>query len=281
MPEVAQIGFGEAGSTFACAGAWGAGSRAFDILPARSGAMAAVGVTACASLAEALDRAPLVLSLVPADAALGVAREAARLLAPGTLFCDMNSVAPETKRAAARAVEEIGARYVDVAVMVPVNPQKLAVPLLLSGAEASSALAALEALGFSNARVVGGSVGRASTIKMLRSVMYKGVEALTAECLLACERAGVTDEVLSSFGNDWAEGADYRLDRMLVHGLRRAAELREVCRTLEDLGFEPSMSRGTVAWQQAMGALDIKPVPDGLAAKLQAVADALEGKRNG
>jgi len=46
--------------------------------------------------------------------------------------------------------------------------------------------------------------------------MYKGVEALTAECLLACEKAGVTDEVLSSLGNDWATGADYRLDRMLV-----------------------------------------------------------------
>lgn len=279
MDKVAQIGFGEAGYTFAVAGAWGRASRAFDIVPARAQQMAAAGVAACASTAEALAGAPIVLSLVTADAALAVAEGAAPLLAAGALFCDMNSVAPETKRAAARAVEAAGGRYVDVAVMAPVNPQKLSVPLLLSGADASSALVALEALGFADMRVVGDGVGHASMIKMLRSVMYKGMEALTAECLIACERAGVTEEVLGSFGNDWATGADYRFDRMLVHGLRRAAELREVCKTLADLGFEPSMSSGTVAWQQAMGDLAIRPVPEGLAAKLGAVANAMEGKR--
>lgn len=278
--RVAQIGFGEAGSTFAMAGAWGAASHAFDVLPVRAGPMAAAGVSACASLAGALERAPLVLSLVTADAALSVARQAAPFLAPGALFCDMNSVAPETKRAASWAIEAAGGRYVDVAIMAPVDPQRLAVPLLLSGAAAAGAVAALEALGFADMRVVGDSVGRASTIKMLRSVMYKGMEALTAECLLACERAGVTEEVLGSFGSDWATGADYRLDRMLVHGQRRAAELREVCKTLEDLKLGPLMSTGTVAWQQAMGELAINPAPGGLAAKLEAVATALEGKRN-
>ncbi|HKR92427.1 NAD(P)-dependent oxidoreductase [Novosphingobium sp.] len=280
MGKVALIGFGEAGSTFALDGGWGAGARAFDILSARTQAMRAAGITPCADLAEALTDAPLVLSLVTADAALGVARAAAELMAPGALFCDMNSVAPETKRSAAHAIEAAGGRYVDVAVMAPVNPQKLSVPLLLSGAEASGAVAALKVLGFSNARIVGRDVGRASTIKMLRSVMYKGVEALTAECLIACERAGVTDEVLGSFGNDWATSADYRFDRMLVHGLRRAAELREVCKALADLGFEPSMSRGTVAWQQALGELAIRPVPEDLAGKLRAVANAMEGKTN-
>ena len=280
MGKVTLIGFGEAGFTFALAGGWGAGAQAFDIVPARTEAMRATGTTPCANLAEALTDALLVLSLVTADAALGVAKDVARLIAPGALFCDMNSVAPETKRAAACAIEGAGGRYVDVAVMAPVNPQKLSAPLLLSGAEASGAVTALKGLGFTNARIVGDEVGRASTIKMLRSVMYKGVEALTAECLIACERAGVTDEVLGSFGNDWATGADYRFDRMLVHGLRRAAELREVCKTLADLGFDPSMSRGTVAWQQALGELAIQPVPEDLAGKLRAVAEAMEGKTN-
>jgi 3-hydroxyisobutyrate dehydrogenase-like beta-hydroxyacid dehydrogenase len=181
----------------------------------------------------------------------------------------MNSVAPGTKRLAAAAIEAAGGRYVDVAMMAPVNPARLAVPLLVCGPHADAALAALADLGFSNVGSVGDEIGRASTIKMLRSVMYKGIEALTAECLIACEKAGVTDEVLGSFGNDWASGADYRLDRMLVHGLRRAAEMAESAKTLEGLGVEPLMTRGTVARQQALGALGIAKPPAGLAAKLE------------
>lgn len=280
MERLAQIGFGEAGSTFAADGDWGKASHAFDILPARGAVMATMGVVPEPGMAQALAGAGVVLSLVTADAALTVARDAAPLLASGALFMDMNSVAPQTKRAAAEAVEAAGGRYVDVAVMAPVRPKALAVPLLVSGPHAEEARQALAALGFSAQRIVGADVGRASTIKMLRSVMYKGVEALTVECLIACERAGVTQEVLSSFGNDWASGADYRLDRMLVHGLRRAAELREVCATLEGLGLPPSLSTGTVAWQQALGELGISPVPEGLEAKLAAIAatDAFKGE---
>ena len=280
--NAALIGFGEAGSTFAKAGGWTAPLRVHDRLLSRNDAADALGLATFPSGAEAVAGAGVVLSLVTADAALAAAEAAAPALAPGALWCDMNSIAPGTKMEVAHCIEAAGGRYVDVAVMAPVQPACMAVPLLLSGAAALAAEAALGALGFANTRVVGMEVGRASTIKMLRSVMYKGMEALTAECLIACERAGVTDEVLGSFGNDWASGADYRFDRMLVHGRRRAAELREVCRTLEDLGLPPAMSSGTVAWQQRLGDLDLGTVPQGLAAKLErilgALASPVEGK---
>jgi len=262
------IGFGEAGSTFARAAGWEADARAFDIRPVD---FASAAVRGCASLAEAMAGSPAVLSVVTADNALEVARDAATLLDPGALFFDMNSVAPDTKRAAAAAIGAAGARYVDAAVMAPVNPSRLATPLLLSGKDAEAGQAVLATLGFTNVRIVGDDVGRASTIKMLRSVMVKGVEALTAECLIACERAGVTDEVLGSFGNDWATGADYRLDRMLAHGLRRAAEMAESSQTLSSLGVSPMLTDGTVGWQQAIGELAISPIPDGLQAKLSAI----------
>lgn len=273
--NAALIGFGEAGSTFAQAGGWTAPLRVHDRLPPRNNAADALGLATFHSGAEAVAGAGVVLSLVTANAALAAAEAAAPALAPGALWCDMNSIAPGTKNEVARCIEAAGGRYVDVAVMAPVQPACLAVPLLLSGAAAPAAETALAALGFTNTRVVGTQVGRASIIKMLRSVMYKGVEALTAECLIACERAGVTDEVLGSFGNDWATGADYRLDRMLVHGLRRAAELREVCRTLEDLGLPPAMTSGTVSWQQRLGDLDLGTVPQGLGAKLERILGAL------
>lgn len=261
--NLSLIGFGEAGSGFAAAAGWSRDACAFDIRPVDYG-----NVTGCASLAEAIGQSPAIISVVTAEAAIEVARLAARNILPGAYYFDFNSVSPDSKREAAKAIDEAGGRYVDAAVMAPVHPRYMAVPLLLAGSHAIAGEAILAKLGFTDMRVVGADVGRAATIKMLRSVMYKGVEALTAECLLACERAGVTEEVLSSFGNDWSENADYRLDRMLVHGLRRAAEMRESADTLRSLGVAPDLTSGTINWQQALGELAVNPPPAGLQAKL-------------
>lgn len=248
---IALIGFGEAGSTFARAAGWEVQARAWDIAPARRSAMEEAGVTASASAAEALADAPLVLSLVTADQALVAAQGYASHLAPGALWCDMNSVAPETKRAAAAAIEAAGGRYIDVAVLAPVDPARLAVPLLLAGPAAGAAETALRDAGFANVRVVGEEVGKASAIKMIRSVMVKGIEALTDEMMQAAEAAGVVEEVLASLDASekvlgWPDRAAYNLERMHSHGLRRAAEMEESAKTLLSLGVAPVMTRGTV-----------------------------------
>ena len=202
--------------------------------------MAEAGVLAAENAREALTGVPLVLSLVTADRALAVAQDYAPFLTVGALWCDMNSVAPETKRAAAKAVEAAGGRYVDVAVLAPVDPARLNVPLLVAGAAADEAVAALGAAGFAKVRSVGAEVGRASAIKMIRSVMVKGVEALTAEMMLAAVAAGVADEVLASLdasekAQAWAERAAYNHERMATHGVRRAAEMEEAAKTLAAL----------------------------------------------
>lgn len=276
---LALIGFGEAGSTFARAGEWGSNAAAFDIAPSRRDAMESLGVTPCASAQEALSGASLVLSLVTADQALDVARTCAALIAPDALFCDMNSVAPGTKRAAAQAFAAAGRRYVDVAIMAPVNPARMAVPLNISGRDAAEAKDRLAALGFQKTKIVGDAVGRASAIKLVRSVMVKGLEALTAEMMLAADAEGVADDVLASLDASekaigWPERADYNLDRMLVHGRRRAAEMAEAAAMLRDLGIDPLMTDGTVARQQALGALGITPPPEGFTAKLAAIASS-------
>jgi 3-hydroxyisobutyrate dehydrogenase-like beta-hydroxyacid dehydrogenase len=276
---ITLIGYGEAGRSFACAARWGADARVYDLRPLDA-LYADDGVRGCANMADAAADTDVIISLVTADQADVAAEHAAQYIAPGALFLDMNSVAPATKLHAAQVIDAAGGRYVDAAIMSPVNPLQMAVPILLCGPHADAGARALGNLGFTKLRVVGGDIGRASTIKMLRSVMYKGVEALTAECLIACERAGVTDEVLGSFGGgagggDWASGADYRLDRMLVHGLRRSAEMHESTKTLRALGVPPMLTKGTADWQQAVGALAISPVPDGLSAKLKAILEKM------
>jgi len=100
-------------------------------------------------------------------------------------------------------------------------------------------------------------VGRASAIKMIRSVMVKGVEALTAEMMLGAQKAGVVEEVLASLDasekpKPWAQKAAYNIERMVTHGARRAAEMEESAKTLADLGIEPMMTRGTVERQREM-----------------------------
>jgi 3-hydroxyisobutyrate dehydrogenase-like beta-hydroxyacid dehydrogenase len=283
-PDItALIGFGEAGQTFAGAGGWARRVRVYDRLadaePSRAAKLAeyeAYGVSAALTVAEAVAGAPVILSLVTADQAQTVAEVAALSITAGALYCDLNSVAPETKRASARAIEAAGAHYIDVAVMSPVQPAALAAPLLLSGALAEEAAGDLAHLGFTNLRVVGAEVGRASSIKMIRSVMIKGIEALTAECVLAASEAGVLDEVVGSLnaswpGADWGGRADYNLDRMMIHGTRRSAEMEEVVRTLDDLGVGSDMSRGTVVRQARIGALGLKTPPEGLTDKIASV----------
>lgn len=270
--SLALIGYGEAGSTFALAGHWRDLARTYDIREERRLAAAQGGLHACEMAAEAIAGTPLVLSLVTADQALAAAKEAAAHLSPEAIYCDLNSVSPATKKAAAAEIEQAWGRYVDVAIMAPVNPSRLAVPLLISGPAAVEAEAELNTIGFSNCRIVGPRVGQASAVKMIRSVIVKGIEALTAEAMLAADAAGVVDEVLASLdGSDrqlgWAERADYNLDRMMVHGIRRAAEMDEVAATLEDLGIEPLLTRGTAERQRELGALGLRPAA-GLDVKL-------------
>lgn len=268
MPErhqttgpLAFVGFGEAARAFVSG--WDlpapSGLRAYDVKvedPSAREAMleacAAHGVVGARTVAGALEGAAAVFCLVTADRALEAA-EACAGLAPGALWLDGNSCAPETKRRAAEVIEARGGRYVDVAIMAPVHPKKHRVPLLLSGPHAEAAAEVLAALGMSP-RVAGEDIGAASTIKMLRSVMIKGMEALSAECLLAARRAGVDDAVLGSLAAsnpevDWEGRGAYHLGRMIEHGERRAAEMREVVRTVEALGLPADMARAVVLWQ--------------------------------
>ena len=149
----------------------------------------------------------------------------------------------------------------------------------------TAALAALKALDMAP-KLVPGSVGRASTIKMVRSVMMKGIEALTAECFWAASKADVVDEVAASLDASqtdmgWKEQAHYNAERMTTHGIRRAAEMREVQKTLIDLGIIPDMTRGTINRQQQFGELAISLVDlDSFETRFAAIEAAVETKKS-
>ncbi len=260
ISAVALIGFGEVGRIFArdLSAAGVTDIRAFDIAFAdpqsrQSKAAAAAAVRVEPTARAALSGADLAISAVTAGAALDAAASCAAALGRNAFFLDLNSVAPETKIEAAAIVDRAGGRYVEAAVMAPVPPKGIKTPILLGGRHAPALLDAIVPWPHA-ARVYSERVGAASSVKMCRSVMIKGLEALTLECALAANHYGVLDDVLASLsdtfpGQEWNAKARYLISRALIHGRRRAEEMREVAKTVEGAGYEPVMTRSIVAKQ--------------------------------
>lgn len=273
---LALIGFGEAGQAFA-KGWRDCGipvARAFDLcgIPDDS------GITG-GDRATVLDNADTVFCLVTADQALAAAAECVPHLSPGVFWFDGNSCAPGTKRKSADVIEAAGGHYIDCAIMAPVHPRLHATPVLLSGPKAGPAAERLAGLAM-NARVVGPAVGSASAIKMMRSIMIKGLEALHAECFLAARKAGVETEVMASLmasdpGMDWPARAAYNLERMTRHGIRRAAEMREVVLTLNELGLPGDLTASVADWHQRIGELDLDEPEGALWTRMDTVLQRL------
>lgn len=259
--RVCLLGFGEVGQALAVdLGARGVSDlMAWDILfpatdSAPSRALAAQGLRAGANVEDAIANADLVISAVTAAQDVVAARSVAPHLKRNAYLLDVNSVSPAVKVEASQIVEAAGGRYVEAAIMSPINPQRAASPMLFGGPHAAEFLPIARQLGFSGASVFSDRVGSASAAKMCRSVIVKGMEALLGESLLAARRYGVEDAVLDSLDSllatdDWHAQARYMISRSLIHGRRRAEEMREVARTIVEAGFEPRMSSACAVWQ--------------------------------
>lgn len=203
------------------------------------------------SLCEASD---FILSAVTASNTLAVAQEAARFVRPGTVFLDLNSASPATKQQAAALVDAAGAHYVEAGVMTSVPPYGIRVPMLLGGAHAGELAQRLVAWGL-DARAVSDQLGVASAIKMCRSIMIKGLEALVIESYTTARAYGVEDHVLPTLAEtfpsiDWPAQGAYFFSRVVQHGKRRAEEMRESANTVREAGFAPLMTAAIADKQQ-------------------------------
>ena len=267
--RICLLGFGEVGTALAedLLKATEAQLQVWDVLlvdaeshPARAlRAVAPTGrVRAAPSAQTAALGCILTLSAVTAGQALAAAESVARSLAPGSWFVDFNSVSPETKDAGRRVVAAAGGRYVEAAVMSPFLLRRSATPMLLSGPNAAGLLEWAPAVGFSGMSLCSEQPGVAAAAKMCRSLIVKGTEALLAEALLAARHYGVETACLDSLGDlfpgvDWREQSRYMILRSLQHGTRRAEEMREAARTVQEAGVDATMSRATAERQAWAG----------------------------
>jgi 3-hydroxyisobutyrate dehydrogenase-like beta-hydroxyacid dehydrogenase len=138
----------------------------------------------------------------------------------------------------------------------------------------------LKALDFQY-EIIGAQVGAATAIKMVRSLFVKGLEVLTVETLLAAEASGCLPEIRDSLaksyaGLGWPDFAHYEFERVLKHGVRRAAEMHECAATLHELGLHGELATA-IAEVQSMTALAGSGIS--LAGELEPVLADLVGKR--
>jgi 3-hydroxyisobutyrate dehydrogenase-like beta-hydroxyacid dehydrogenase len=213
------------------------------------------------SNAELTAVSDIVLSTVTANRAQEAAEQTAPFLAARHIYADLNSVSPALKQTIGQMVEARGARFVEIAIMSPVPPHGHRVQMFLGGEHAQSLVDRLAPYGM-NLEVVSERIGAASAIKMCRSIIVKGLEALLLECVLGAVPYGADERVFATLdktfpGMNWQKLAGYMVSRVVEHGERRARELEEVAATLRAIGVEPIMAEATVKRQDWCAKLDL------------------------
>ncbi|HXP94974.1 MAG TPA: DUF1932 domain-containing protein [Candidatus Binatia bacterium] len=245
MTTVAVLGLGEAGSLIARdLVRAGLTVRGWD--PDLHGDLSEIPIAP--NHRAAVEGADVVISVNWAIVAEQVARDTVPFLGSGKIFADHNTAGPALKAKLAEIVEPTGAHFVDVAMMSPVPPVGIKVPMFLAGSGAEEYAAFLRPLG-TPIGFVGSRAGEAIARKLCRSVYYKGFAAVICEALEAARAVGVEDWLRSDITKSFTEADEGTLTRMVEgtrkHAKRRAHELEDAAAMLEELGVLPITARAT------------------------------------
>lgn len=243
------------------------------------------GVTLVRSNQELADAADVIVSVTPGSVSLESAAAFAPCLTSRHTFVDFASATPKIKIGVAQHLTATGALIGDASIEgTPKNGY--AMPILSSGPAGERVRDLLNPWGM-RIEFVGGELGRASGIKILRSVLIKGIEALTDEMLLAARHYGIDEIVLASasktLARPWMDTVESLIPSGVIHAKRRAEELEMSAEAVADAGIEPVMARAVAArlrWKAELGLKDdckgIEPPDhkaaiDAIAAKMKAV----------
>ena len=226
-----------------------------------------VGVTLFNTLEDACRAGDFIASLTSAKVALAVAKSIIPHLNAEQVYIDMNSAAPTVKADIAKIPHAEGVGFCDAAVMGTVPGNRHKVPMFLTGEGAESFKTAFSPFGM-KLTVLDAPVGGSSAIKMLQSVVMKGIPQLMFESFAAAQKYGVLETLVESLstslnGKTVEQLADNFTARTMIHAARRSSEMKDVVATLEGLNVDASMSKATVSklnqlaeqnWTERLGA---------------------------
>jgi hypothetical protein len=143
-----------------------------------------------------------------------------------------------------------GVRYADLALFVAPARDKQRSFMLASGSGAGALKRIMGPYGVKPELVAGGA-GRATTIKTLANVYYKGIQALCLEVALSAWEVGIDPESIAPLlikpveALPKEEEMAFWIIRGIVHAERKAAELESIIQAVREWGVTPIMLDAT------------------------------------
>ncbi len=188
----------------------------------------------------------MILSLVTGEVAAQVLRDSLPCIREGKVYVDMNTVAPREKMLMGELIEKKGGSFIEVAILGAIASYGFKSPMLVCGKRADEFVNLFAKMGF-NMTFVSKEIGKASYLKMLRSVFAKGVEALLLEMLVGAERCDLVEPLMGAIvkhmdGSSFQEIANTWITTNVIHADRRADEMDHVIETLNELHVRPIMA---------------------------------------
>jgi 3-hydroxyisobutyrate dehydrogenase-like beta-hydroxyacid dehydrogenase len=208
------------------------------------------GVELVPSLRQLVGKSEVIVSAVWGSTALKVAGRCAPFARAGQFYCDINNTAPSAKTQGAEMLNAKGAKYVDLALFVAPDRYRHRSFMLASGDGARPLKRIMAPYGMSPEVVTGGA-GRATTIKTLANIYYKGIQALCLEVALSAWKVGIDPQLLAPLVIKPVEllpkeeEMAFWIIRGIVHAERKAAELESIIRAVKEWGVKPIMLDAT------------------------------------
>lgn len=250
------VGYGELGQRITAGlSKAGADVGAFDLLVETPDTVEALqekadqaGITLAKTRAELAARTDIFISAVTCSDAVIAASQMAPYLGEHHIYVDLNSTSPAVKKEVCAVIENAGAHFVEIGVLGGIPTMGYKVSMLLCGDKAEEVAACLAGFGM-DTECIEGETGAAAAVKMFRSIVVKGIEALFLECVLAAEPYGATERVLETIEQNYPgvgkDLANFFMTRTAVHAERRSHEMEEVAETLRAMGLDPIMSEAS------------------------------------
>jgi len=211
---------------------------------------------------ELAEKVNVLFSTVVAKVAVVVAQGVAPYLTKDHLYVDANSSSPMLKEDIAAVVSQTDAKFVDGAIMGTIRKFKHSVPILASG-DGAEAFKAKMAPFEMDITYLGEKPGKASAIKMFRSVYTKGFVGLMFEMLEAANQYDAAELVIDGLASTWDKASFKEMVHLMIsggviHAERRANEMNEVIKTLDDLAVPSVMSQASQQKLEWAAELDFK-----------------------
>lgn len=208
--------------------------------------------------------AELVLLCVPGKAVPAATAAVLPQLESGAVVVDLSTAGADTKREAAAVAAAAGIGYVDIAITGAVGIHGVRTPLLYAGALEARVERVLVQVQAPLTVLPDSAPGDAVAVKLLRSVIMKGLEALAVEALPAAQSYGVLEQLLTALGDVDRSSFAALLQSMVTshpqHAARRHAEVLEAADQLDRAGYPHELTdqvsrtyAATVAQAEAKG----------------------------